>query len=228
MKITKYSISKCIIIGLFLCISTLNFTGIYPLNTTMLSFSLAILVILFCLISFESRQSDAKDLMPIVVLCGIASLGRIVFGFIPQIQPTTVIVIIAGIALGANTGFMVGAISALVSNMLMGQGPWTIWQMLAWGIIGLISSIIGKSRLRNSLLFICIFSFISAFIYGLFVDFSTISMASSSEFSIKILTGIYIASIPFNLIHGIGNIVFAIILYKPFCRKIERIKLKFG
>lgn len=86
---------------------------------------------------FESGPGSAKELALVATLAGVAAAGRVLFAAVPGVQPVTVITVAAGAALGARAGFAVGALSALVSNLFLGQGPWTPWQMLAWGGCGL-------------------------------------------------------------------------------------------
>jgi hypothetical protein len=78
----------------------------------------------------------------IAVLCGIAVAGRAAFFMLPQFKPVVAIVIIAGASLGAESGFIVGALSGFVSNFIFGQGPWTPWQMFAFGMIGFIAGLL--------------------------------------------------------------------------------------
>ena len=69
------------------------------------------------------------------VITALCVVGR----FIPFFKPIAALTIIAAVYLGGETGFMVGAMAALMSNFYFGQGPWTPFQMLAWGMIGLIA-----------------------------------------------------------------------------------------
>ena len=79
-------------------------------------------------------------------LAAFAALGRIAFAAVPNVKPTTDIVLIAGFALGGGPGFAVGAIAGLSSNFFFGQGPWTPWQMAAWGATGVIGAGAGCAR----------------------------------------------------------------------------------
>ena len=86
--------------------------------------------------SYEASRPRLRDIMPTVVLAALAAAGRILFAPIPDFKPVSAIAIIAGIAFGRKSGFMVGALAALASNFFFGQGPWTPWQMYAWGLVG--------------------------------------------------------------------------------------------
>ena len=86
--------------------------------------------------SYEASRPRLRDIMPTVVLAALAAAGRILFAPIPDFKPVSAIAIIAGVAFGRKSGFMVGALAALASNFFFGQGPWTPWQMYAWGVVG--------------------------------------------------------------------------------------------
>ena len=102
---------------------------------------IALAMIPFALV-FEGRKPMARELVVIAVMVAIAVAGRAAFFMVPQFKPVVAIVIIAGAALGAESGFAVGALSGFLSNFLFGQGPWTPWQMFAFGMIGFLAGLI--------------------------------------------------------------------------------------
>ena len=187
---------------------------------------LLILAVFF--IVFERRKPKAREIIPIAVMCAVASVGRVIFNFIPQVQPVTVIVIIMGACFGKQAGFMTGALSALVSNMILGQGFWTPFQMLAWGVVGLIGGILADVKLSKNMVVMCIYAFVSALIYGLITDFWTIAFMAGENLTWGIVLSVYSAGLVFNIIHGIGNVVFMIVLYKMLVEKFDRIGEKYG
>ena len=87
-------------------------------------------------VSFERRRPQARELVTLAVMIALAVASRAVFAFVPQFKPMAGIIMIAGIAFGASSGFLVGSLSAFVSNFIFGQGPWTPFQMLAFGLGG--------------------------------------------------------------------------------------------
>ena len=108
----------------------------------------SLLIVIACLGAafwwYERSRPQPKLLAVIATLAALSALlGRDAFAAIPDVKPITAMVLVTGIAFGAGPGFAVGAISALVSNVLLGQGPWTPWQMLGWGLVGLIGAGIG-------------------------------------------------------------------------------------
>ena len=79
----------------------------------------------------------------VATLAALAALGRIAFAALPNVKPTTDIVLISGYVLGGAPGFAVGSVAALASNVFFGQGPWTPWQMAGWGFVGIAGALIG-------------------------------------------------------------------------------------
>lgn len=197
-------------------------------NYTIVSFVGVLLILAVFFIAFERRKPKAREIIPIAVMCAVASVGRVVFNFIPQVQPVTVIVIIMGACFGKQAGFMTGALSALVSNMILGQGFWTPFQMLAWGVVGLIGGVLADVKLSKNMVVMCIYAFVSALIYGLITDFWTIAFMAGENLTWGIVLSVYSAGLVFNLIHGIGNVVFMIVLYKILMEKFDRIGEKYG
>src|SRR5436305_7948205 len=111
---------------------------------------------------YERGHPDARIIALVGTLAAFAALGRIAFAALPNVKPTTDIVLIAGYTLGGAPGFAVGAVAALASNLFFGQGPWTPWQMVAWGACGILGAglarVAGRELGRFSLALACGFA----------------------------------------------------------------------
>ncbi|MDR1815708.1 MAG: ECF transporter S component [Clostridiales Family XIII bacterium] len=120
-------------------------------NYYAVSLAIAVCSMLPFVLAFEGRKPQARELVVIAVMVAIIVVSRAAFFMLPHFKPAVAIVIIAGAALGAQSGFVCGALAAFVSNFLFGQGPWTPWQMLALGLIGCLSGLVfsGAARLRR-------------------------------------------------------------------------------
>lgn len=195
---------------------------------------ISMLVILIALIPFaliyEGRKPQARELVLVAVMAALAIAGRVAFYMVPQFKPSLAIIIITGISLGRDAGFICGALSAFVSNMFFGQGPWTPWQMLAFGIIGFLAGIIFKetSDRKHELALICIFGGVSAFIiYGLIMDTASVFMFGS-EPNIDAFIAMYASGLVFNAIHAAATVIFLMLLGKPMLKKLRRVKIKYG
>lgn len=190
---------------------------------------LILLSIIPFVIMFEGRKPKAREMVTISVLCALAVIGRVAFYMVPQFKPAVAIVIIAGMALGSQRGFLIGAVSAFVSNIFVGQGPWTPWQMLAFGAVGLLAGFMYKKEaLPKTVVPICIFGFLSTVIvYGGIMNFSSLIMAGS-EITMPALAACYLTGLPFDLIHAASTVIFLALLAKPMLRKLDRVKKKYG
>lgn len=196
------------------------------MNGLVLTLICAGIIILGYFFCFELKKPTAQRIMPIVVLVALGSVGRIIFAFVPQIQPVTAIVIIAGATLGSTDGFMTGALCALVSNVILGQGPWTPFQMLAWGIIGALSGHISKVKYGDTLPVMIVFSAVAAFLYSFIVDIYTVS-SFWDTMTLSYAITIFTTGMVFNISHMIGNVIFVFLLFAPFKYMIKRVKTKY-
>ena len=118
-----------------------------------LSFAWAGALVLAGVALYGLRAAPAQELSLVAALSALATASRVLFASLPNVKPVTFIVLISGVGLGSGPGFMVGATTALVSNFFFGQGPWTPWQMLAWGAVGAIGGLLGRrgrARLRSA------------------------------------------------------------------------------
>ena len=185
-------------------------------------------VIPFCMV-FEKRKPKAREIVVISVLCAIAVAGRAAFFMLPQFKPVIAIVIIAGICFGGEAGFLVGAISGFVSNFFFGQGPWTPWQMFAFGIIGFSAGLLLKyGLLRRKKEALCIFGFFATFIiYGGIMNPASVIMWQN-KITMEMVLSAFIMGVPFDLIHALGTAFFLWLISEPMIDKLERIKVKYG
>ena len=209
------------------------FTGIVYLGDRHYNL-IAIIVLLECMLPFvlvfEGRKPKARELVTISVLCAIAVASRSAFFMLPQFKPVLALTIIAGVAFGGETGFLVGAMTMLVSNILFSQGPWTPWQMFSMGIIGFLAGILFKKgwlcRTQGSL---CVFGAFSAvLIYGGIMNFAAAVMGSSSSLSLPIVLAYYVSGFPMDLIHACVTVIVLLLLSEPMLEKLDRIKIKYG
>lgn len=208
------------------------FFGVFFLDDRKYYF-ISLLIIIYTMIPFamifEKRKPQARELVLIAVLTAIAVAGRGAFFMLPQFKPVVAIVIITGVSLGPESGFLVGALTGFVSNFFFGQGPWTPWQMFCFGIIGFLAGILfQKGILKKTRLSLCVYGGLSTFfIYGGIIDIGSLLMFTS-KFSWKALLATYISGFWFNIVHAIATIFFLYILSQPMLEKLDRIKIKYG
>lgn len=221
-KFIKYILTLCIAPILILLGSFLFPDKSYAV----ISFLLVIFACIPFFISFENKKTSSRTLVIIAVMTALSVAGRFIFSPIPFFKPVTAIVIITAVYFGSESGFLTGALSAVISNFYFGQGPWTPFQMFAWGIVGFIAGILGSQILRSKIILI-IYSLISGVIYSFILDIWT-TIWSDGYFNILRFLASSLTSAPVTAIYSISNVIFLLILLKPMGKKLERVKVKYG
>ena len=193
---------------------------------------ISLVIIMYSLLPFfmvfEGRKPQVRELVVLATMVALATAGRAAFFMIPSFKPIIAIVIISSIAFGGEAGFLVGAMTMVVSNFLFGQGPWTPWQMFAMGFIGFLSGILYRiGLLPTKRLSLCIYGFlVTVFIYGGIMNPAALFM-SVYDFTWEGLLAIYISGIPVDLVHASSTFIFLWIGAKPLLEKLQRIKIKY-
>ena len=194
---------------------------------------ISLFILLECMIPFflifEGRKPQARELVLIAVLVALNVAGRAAFFMLPEFKPVVAMTILAGVAFGGETGFLVGAMTMLVSNMLFSQGPWTPWQMFAMGIIGWLAGVLyRKGVLRRGRLSLCIYGVIaSTVIFGGIMNPASALMWSNT-INWKIILSYYVTGIPVDLVRAVATFIFLWLGAEPMLEKLDRIKVKYG
>ncbi len=194
---------------------------------------IALLILLECMVPFflvfEKRRPQARELVLIAVLCAIGVAGRAAFFMLPECKPVTALVVVVGAALGGETGFLVGSMTMLLSNMLLSQGPWTPWQMFAMGLIGFLAGLIfRKGALGRSRWAMAVFGAVAALVlYGGIMNFQS-ALTWSYDLNFGIVLSYVAAGLPMDLVHAASTFVFLVLGGEAVLEKLERIKLKYG
>jgi len=172
---------------------------------------------------YERSRPPAMVLAAVATLAALAALGRDAFAAIPDVKPITAIVLVSGVAFGAGPGFAVGAISALASNVLLGQGPWTPWQMLAWGIVGLLGAGLGALAPRRlSPLVLAFACAASAEVFNLILDAYT--WTGTGNHSLAGLGVVLGSAVAFDLTHVVASFAFALAFGTILLRMLLRVR----
>lgn len=217
-----------------------------------LTLLVAVGAILLMLASYEASRPALRQIMPTVTLGALAAAGRILFAPLPEIKPVSAIAIVAGATLGRRSGFMVGAIAALVSNFFFGQGAWTPWQMYGWGMVGYLSGVFAQAGLfgpvgadqgdapqrkkRNKLpgkkshfyrAMLVAWGFLSALFYGLILN-GWYVIGFVHPLTWPSVLAAYAAGFWLDCIHGAATVGFLLLIWKPWGRAISRVVTKYG
>lgn len=195
--------------------------------------AVSILVLLECMapfaLIFEGRKPKARELVLIAALCALAVAGRAALFMLPGFKPVAALVILSGVAFGGETGFLVGAMSMLTSNVLFGQGPWTPFQMFAMGLIGFLAGVcFQKGLLRAGRAPLAIFGAVSVvLIYGGLMNPAS-AILYQPNLSWSVLKAYYLTGFPFDLVHAAATALFLWFGAEPMLEKLERVKRKYG
>ncbi|QQZ08148.1 ECF transporter S component [Heyndrickxia vini] len=215
--------SSAIILTVMLILITLFIQHHYMLASVLF----VILTFLPFVIRFERRKISGRELVLLAVLSAIAAVSRVPFASIPSVQPTTFVIIITGLALGAESGFVVGALAALVSNLFLGQGPWTPWQMYSWGMIGLAAGLLRHTKFMKWSIGRYIFGFISGILFGWVMNI-WIFMGNIEQITISHILASFGTSFYFDLAHAVSNVFFLAVFGKAWIKILLRFKKKYG
>lgn len=180
------------------------------------------LVVWLFLLGFEKGTVSGRRTVLVAVLIALSVVGRM----IPLFKPITAITVLSAIYLGAESGFTVGALSALISNFYFGQGPWTPFQMLAWGLIGLFAAWLSRP-LKKSRTLLLIYGLLSALLFSALMDVWTVLWANPTP-TPSIYLAALVTALPHTVLYALSNVIFLALLAKPFGEKLERVKIKYG
>ena len=178
-------------------------------------------------LAFETRRPQARELVTLAVMCALAVASRVAV-MIPNFKPMTAIIMITGIAFGPEAGFMTGAVGAFASNFFFSQGPWTPWQMMAYGLGGVLAGVIfyGRAGTRNPVL-LAVYGFVSIVLFvGPLLDCCT--LFTVGKLSRKYAIAVFGAGLSYNLQHGLACGVTMLLFGKPLLSKLDRLKAKYG
>ena len=176
---------------------------------------------------FEGRRPQARELVLLATMTALAVAGRAAFYWLPQCKPVCAIVILTAVAFTPEAGFVTGAAAGLISNFFFGQGPWTPWQMLGFGLVGFVGGVLFSGR-RVRLVPLLLYGFLSVFVlYGVLLDTASMLMYNAAP-SWQLWLATCASGVVFNLIHACSTAVVFVVVYKPRRSKRARVKEKYG
>lgn len=218
---------KVAIIAAMICITILSTTYFWASKNYMIA-GILMVMLTICpfIVRFERRRVQAEELVVLAVLIAIASIARVPFAALPSIQPTSFVVILSGIVFGPETGFLIGGMGAFVSNLFLGQGPWTPWQMFAWGLMGMIAGILRNTFIMKNSIARMTYGFIWGFLFGWIMNLWFLLNIGENITWQALIVGAA-TSAPMDLNHAICNVIFLAIFSKAWLKTLIRTKEKF-
>ncbi len=187
------------------------------------SFLLVGLVLLAGWLAYERARPSARMVAVVATLAAVAALGRDAFVALPEVKPITAITLVVGFALGPLPGFTVGAIGMLASNVMLGQGSYTPWQMAAWGLVGLAGAALGKLTNRRlgrvPLAFACALT--ALFAKEIMNVYTWTLGASHTPAALLAVAG---AGLPFDLVDAVASLFFGLAFGPELARVLARMR----
>ena len=187
-----------------------------------ISLGIAVLSVLLFIAGVERRNIGSRRLVLTAVMIALCVVGRM----IPLFKPVTALTVIVAMYLGAESGFLTGAMAALLSNFFFGQGPWTPFQMLAWGLIGLLAGYLSPLLIRSRA-FLLTYGVLSGVAFSFIMDIWTV-LWYNGTFSLPMYLGALSTAVPYTIMYAVSNLIFLLLLARPMGEKLARIKLKYG
>jgi energy-coupling factor transport system substrate-specific component len=176
------------------------------------------------IVEFETKNLSSKEVSIVAALGAISALSRIPFATFLNFQPCTFFIICSGYVFGPVCGFMVGALTAVLSNMFLGQGPWTPFQMICWGLIGASSSLLGRYKVGMTGLMV--WGLFWGFLYGWLMNiwFWVGYVYPWTPYTLIVTD---INSFFWDLSHGIADVFFLGLFGRETIKILERYKKRF-
>ena len=188
--------------------------------------SLVLAGLLMAMLVFAGRRDEPAFITLTAVLTALSVVGRIAFAPLAGFKPCTAVIIIAGLTLGAESGFFCGTFTALVSNIYFGQGLWTLYQMFSWGVIGLLAGLLAGYLLKHKVALI-LFAAGSGCLYSLLMDvFST--LWEDGFFNLTRFTALTATTVPYTISYAVSNVVFILLLGDKMVFSVSRVKKRYG
>ncbi len=188
--------------------------------------ALEILVPFF--MAFEGRRPKPRELVTVAVMSALVTIARVAVP-LPSFKPTFAVIMLAGIAFGPETGFIVGALGALGSDFFYGQGPFTPWQMMAYGMAGVLSGIgFAEGRLPRKNWVMGVYCFVCTVLFiGPLLDTSTVTIIAT-KFTWENMLPIYLSGFPVNVMQGLCSFITLFFFGNAILEKLERVKTQYG
>ena len=167
---------------------------------------------------FEQKKTGSRRLILVAVMVALSVIGR----FIPFFKPISAITVLTAVYFGKEAGFLTGSLSAVISDIYFGMGPWTPFQMLSFGLIGFFAGIFGE-RFKKSTPLLLIYGAVSGIVFSFIMDVWTVVWYSGG-FDPSLYAAALYTAIPYTVLYSVSNILFLALFSRPLGRKFDRIK----
>lgn len=204
----------------------LSMTVLRDVRHIALSLFVSVLSVVPFLLTFEKKEHSVTKLLLIAAMTALSVGGRLLFSAVPGLKPVTAMVIITGLYFGSEAGFLTGSMAALLSNFYFGQGPWTPFQMAAWGWIGFFAGLF-REKLKKNPALLCVYGAAVGVLYSLVLDVEHAVYAEGVFVFSRYLAAVT-ASAGFTVLYAVSNVIFLLALTKPVGKILDRVIVKYG
>lgn len=186
----------------------------------------AVLCIVPFAVSFEKGDPSAVRVVLLSVTVALSVLGRGAFAAVPFCKPVAAVTVLSGVYFGCEAGVLCGALSAVLSSMMFEMGPWVPFQMLAWGLCGLLGGLLSRWIRRHGWLLVPV-GIVCGALFSLVMDVWTV-VSIDNAFRFPRYAAALASSLPMTGIYAVSNAVFLLVLNVPFRRVTQRLHTKYG
>lgn len=190
------------------------------------SLAVAVLACGAFFLSFERRETGSIRLVLLAVMTALSVAGRLLFAVLPGFKPVTAMVVLTAMYFGGEAGFLTGALTAVLSNFYFGQGPWTPFQMVTWGLLGFVAGLL-RNRLKASRLFLALYGAVAGVAFSLLMDVWTAVWIDGTLTLSRYLAAVATSG-GYMLLYALSNVIFLLLLRKPMGEILGRIQKKYG
>ncbi len=177
-------------------------------------------------LTFEKKETDTIRLVILAVMTALSVGGRILFAAVPFFKPVSALTVLTAAWFGGEAGFAVGALSALLSGFYFGMGPWTPFQMVTWGLIGLAAGLLSVP-LRKNRIVLSVYGGLAGIFFSLFMD-GFMALWMEEETTLAGYLRLIGLSLPMTGIYVLSNVLFLLLLRKPVGNAFDRMITKYG
>lgn len=217
-------------LGLIAAVAAVILFGVRLLADRKYNLVSMIIVVLACVpfyLAYEKREGSIRRIVLLAVMTALSVVGRFLFAPIPFFKPVTAIVVLTGIYMGPESGFLAGSLSAVISNVFFGQGPWTPFQMLAWGLIGLIAGLPGLRAILRRRIPLAVYGALAGLAYSAVMNiWSVLSMDGGWNWRWYLLS--FSTAVPVTVVYMASNVIFLMLSVHMIGQKLNRIQIKHG
>jgi energy-coupling factor transport system substrate-specific component len=191
----------------------------------LVAFAVVMVALGACFAWFERTRPSSKVVAVVATMAALTALGRDAFAAIPDVKPTTAMVFVCGYVFGPAPGFAIGAVGALASNVALGEGPWTPWQMFAWGAVAIAGALIGRvTGLRLGRLALAFACALAAGGFNLVMDAYTWTLSGSHTLAAYVT--VLAAGLTFDLTHVVASFAFGWAFGPALARMLTRVRAR--